>query len=86
MIDSIFKRVIAYLIDMMLISIVVNSIISSTVINFQLDDYKKLYDEYYDIYTLYTEQMNNDINDCDSLDKAIEEKKLTEEKYILDYE
>jgi len=86
MIDNLFKRVIAYFIDMMLVSIVVNSIISSNVVNFQLNNYEKLYKEYYDVYTLYTEQYNNKLETCEDLEKAIEEKKLTEDKFLSDYE
>lgn len=86
MIDSIFKRVIAYLIDMMLISIVVNSIISSKVVNFQLEEYQSLYNDYYEMYSLYLEQSNNNIKTCEDLEKAIEDKNLTEEKYISDLE
>lgn len=86
MIDSMFKRVIAYLIDMMLISIVASSLVSSKVINFQLEDYETLYNEYYEIYSLYVEQSTNDIKTCEELEKAIDEKKLTEEKYITDLE
>lgn len=85
MIDSLFKRVIAYLIDMMLVSIVVNSIVSSNIVNFQLDKYKELYDEYYSIYTLHAEQTLNKIESCSDLDKAINDKKLTEEKFVSDY-
>lgn len=85
MIDSIFKRVIAYLIDMMLVSVVVGSIVSSKVVNFQLENYQKFYKEYYELHTLYQEQTNNDIKTCDDLDKVIEEKKLTEEKYVSEY-
>ena len=85
MIDSLFKRVIAYLIDMMLVSIVVNSIVSSNIINFQLDKYKELYDEYYSIYTLHLEQVNNKIESCSDLDKAVKDKKLTEEKFVSNY-
>ena len=85
MIDSLFKRVIAYLIDMMLVSIVVNSIISSNVVNFQLNKYNKLYDEYYDIYTLHLEQTVNKIESCGDLEKAIKDKKLTEEKFVSSY-
>lgn len=86
MIDSMFKRVIAYLIDMLLISIVASSIVSSKVVNFQLEDYETLYDEYYEIYSLYVEQSTNDIKTCEDLEKAIDEKKLTEEKYVSDLE
>lgn len=85
MIDSLFKRVIAYLIDMMLISIVVNSIVSSNIVNFQLDKYNELYDEYYDIYNLHLEQTINKIENCEDLEKAIKDKKLTEEKFVSDY-
>jgi uncharacterized RDD family membrane protein YckC len=86
MLECIFKRVIAYLIDMMLISIVVSSLVSSKFVNFQLTDYQKLYDDYYEVYTLYAEQISNDIKSCEDLGKAIEKKKLTEDKYILEYE
>lgn len=85
MIDSLFKRVIAYLIDMMLVSIVVNSIISSNVVNFRLNKYNKLYDEYYDIYTLHLEQTVNKIESCGDLENAIKDKKLTEEKFVSSY-
>ena len=85
MIDSLFKRVIAYLIDMMLVSIVVNSIVSSNVVNFQLNKYNRLYDEYHDIYTLHLEQTVNKIESCSDLEKAINDKKLTEEKFVSRY-
>lgn len=86
MIDSIFKRVIAYLIDVMLVSIVVSSVVSSSVVNFQLSKYKEVYNEYNEVYTLYLEQYNNDIKNCDDLEKAINDKKITEKKYVDEFE
>lgn len=86
MIDSLFKRVIAYFIDMLLVSVVVNSLISSSVVNFQLDTYQEIYREYSDFHNLYVEQYNNDIKTCDDLEKSFSDKKITEEKYITSYE
>ena len=84
MIDNIFRRVIAYVMDMILVSIVVSSIISAKVVNFQIDEYNKKYDEYNELYNLYIEQHSNKIENCDDLEKAIEEEKLREEKYVED--
>lgn len=86
MIDSLFKRAIAYFIDMMLVSLVVNSLISSSMVNFQLDTYQDIYKEYTDFHNLYVEQYNNDIKTCENLEKAFSNKKITEEKYINSYE
>lgn len=84
MIDNIFRRVIAYVMDMILVSIVVSSIISAKVVNFQIDEYNKKYDEYNELYNLYIAQHSNKIENCDDLEKAIEEEKLREEKYVED--
>lgn len=86
MIDSMFKRVIAYLIDMMLVSIVVSSFYNSPIINVQLEDYTKNYDEYLELFELYNEQHNNEIKTCDDFEVAFSGKKLTEEKYVSSYE
>ncbi len=84
--DGLFKRVLAYLIDMILVSFVVSSIASSHLVNFQLDDYEKNYKEYAEVVTSYYEHRNNKIKSCDDLAKAIKDKKLTEEKYVSRYE
>jgi hypothetical protein len=82
MIDNIFRRVIAYVMDMILVSIVVSSIISAKVVNFQIDEYNKKYDEYNELYNLYIEQHSNKIENCDDLEKAIEEEKIREHATI----
>lgn len=86
MIDNIFRRVIAYVMDMILVSIVVSSIVSAKVVNFQLEDYNKMYEEYNELYNLYIEQYSNKIENCADLEKAIEEEQISEEKYVNDLE
>lgn len=86
MIDYLFKRVLAYALDMFLVSVVVSCIATNSTINFQLDDYEKYYNEYLEISTIYLEQQNNKIITCDDLNKAVSGKKLTEEEYVLEVE
>lgn len=84
--DGLFKRVLAYFIDMLLVSFLVSTIVSSKVVNFQLTNYQALYSEYKEIYNLYNEQNNSDIKTCDDLTKSIDNKKITEEEYVSRYE
>jgi len=91
MVDDMFKRVMAYCIDMMLVSIVVNSIASSSVVNFQYDKYTKFYNNYLDLYNDYYVQLDNseaikDVKECDDFAKAIDEKKFVDEIYVSKYE
>ena len=82
MIDYLFKRIVAYSLDMFLVSIVVSSIAANSTINFQLDDYEKYYNEYLEVSTIYLEQQANDIKTCEELNTAVDKDKLTEEKYV----
>ena len=86
MINSLFKRIMAYLIDMMLVSIIVSCFASSSIINVQLDDYTEAVNGYNDLEALYSEQSNNEIETCEELEGAISDDNLTEEKYVLNYE
>ena len=55
MIDYLFKRIVAYSLDMFLVSVVVSSIAANSTINFQLDDYEKYYNDYLDVSTIVNE-------------------------------
>ena len=82
--DSLFKRALAYLLDLGLIMIVV-SCISNSRINPQSEKYRELYSSFSKLQTNYYEQQKNDIKTCDDLKNAIDDKKLTEQKYLDDY-
>ena len=83
--DSLFKRALAYLLDLGLIMIVV-SCISNSSINPQSEKYRELYASFSKLQTNYYEQQKNDIKTCNDLKEAIDDKKLTEQKYLDDYE
>lgn len=84
--NGLFKRVLAFCIDMLLISIVVNSIATSPV-NFQYKKYKEFYDNYLDLYVEYSEQLDmEDVDDCSSFENVIKKGKFTYEKYTSQYE
>ena len=83
--DSLFKRALAYLLDLGLIMIVV-SCISNSSINPQSEKYRELYANFSKLQTNYYEQQKNDIKTCNDLKEAIDDKKLTEQKYLDDYE
>lgn len=84
--DKLFKRVLACLIDMLLVSFVVSLLTSSSIINFQLEAYNKNYAEYLQIYQSYVEHNDNEINNCDDLKKAIDDEKLTLDTYVSQYD
>ena len=86
MIDYILKRVVAYAIDMFLVSVVVSSIATNSTINFQIDDYNKYYTEYLEMSSTYLEQQANKINTCDELNSAVSNEKLTEKDYVKEVE
>ena len=86
MIDYILKRVVAYAIDMFLVSVVVSSIATNSTINFQIDDYNKYYTEYLELSSTYLEQQANNINTCDDLNSAVSNEKLTEKDYVKEVE
>ena len=86
MIDYLFKRILAYAVDMFLVSVVVSCIATNSTINFQLDKYNKYYNEYLELTTIYLEQQNNKIITCDDLNKAINDEKITEKKIVLSVE
>lgn len=82
--DSLLKRALAYLLDLGLIMIVV-SCVSNSNINPQIGKYRELYASFSKLQANYYEQQENDIKTCDDLKKAIDDKKLTEQKYLDDY-
>ena len=84
MIDYLFKRIVAYSLDMFLVSIVVSSIATNSTINFQLDDYNKYYKEYLELSSTYLEQESINISTCEELNNVVSKKKLTEEKYVTE--
>lgn len=86
MIDYVLKRVVAYAIDMFLVSVVVSSIATNSTINFQIDDYNKYYTEYLEMSSTYLEQQANKINSCDDLNSAVSNEKLTEKDYVKEVE
>ncbi len=81
-----FRRVLAYAIDMLLVFFVFTTLGNSSIINFQLNSYTKYYDEYEKIFNSYVEHQNNDLKDCQDLEKAITDEKITEEEYISKYD
>ncbi len=83
--DYFFKRVMAYLIDMLLLSIIIRPLTTSF-INFQYDDYSQLYDNYVEYVKLYSEQQNLELAECSDLEKAIADQKLTEENFVTDFQ
>lgn len=87
-IDYFFRRAAAYSIDILLISIVINSLVTSSKVNFQVDDYNKYYSEYYQMYLSYYEHNynNGEVKTCDDFKNAIDTYKLTEDKYVSKYE
>lgn len=87
-IDYYFKRGAAYSIDILLISIVVNCFISSDKINIQYNTYNKYIKEYYEFYLPYYEHNynNSEVDTCSEFKEAIDTYKLTEKKYVDDFE
>lgn len=71
---KLFRRFIAYMIDMMVILIITQSLSGIPAINKQLDDYNKYYEEYVNSSTKYIAFKGD-------LDKYYEDKNLTEEEY-----
>ena len=79
--NNLIKRVIAYIIDMLIIILIVQSLSGVSLINKDLNKYNKAYKEYINLATNYTELKAN-------LTKYYEDKKITEEEYnkITKYE
>jgi len=71
---KIFKRFIAYFIDMMVVLIIVQTISSIPFVNKDLDKYNEVYDEYMETTLEYG-------NFKVDLDKYYEDKKITEKEY-----
>lgn len=72
--NKIFKRFIAYIIDMLIISLIVSILSNTPVINKQINNYNKYYQEYnknYKEYVSFTTDLSNYYQD----------KKLTEKEY-----
>jgi len=82
--DHFLKRVMAYMFDILLLSIMIRPLTKSF-INFQYDDYSNLYNEYYEYAKLYGEQQNLELAECSDLEKAITDQKLTEEKFVTEF-
>lgn len=72
--NKIFRRFVAYTIDMMVITLVVQSLVGIPQINKQLDNYNKYYNEYIKEYQSYLE-FKTDLRDY------YEDKKLSTEEY-----
>ena len=72
--SKIFKRVLAYLIDMFVVLIIVQSISGIPLINKNLDKYTKVYDEYLNSYTEYSKVILD-------LNKYYEDKKIDKKEY-----
>lgn len=78
---KIWKRILAYLIDMMVVLIIVQSISGISVVNRQLDDYNRYYKEYTKLVEEYTGFKSELVSD-------FKNKKLSEKEYhslIEDY-
>ncbi|MBQ8681946.1 MAG: RDD family protein [Bacilli bacterium] len=71
---KLFKRFVAYAIDMMVIVLIAQSLSGVPVINKQLDKYNKYYDNYVELYKTYSAFKIDLTND-------FEDKELTEEEY-----
>ena len=71
---KLFKRLVAYLIDMMVILLLAQSISGIPQINGQLDKYNKYYDKYMDLYGDY-------VSFYGDLNKYYEDESLSEEEY-----
>lgn len=72
--SKIFKRFIAYIIDMMVILIITQCLTGIPQINWQLDNYNKYYNEYLDLYKEYAYFKTN-------INKYFEDKELTLDEY-----
>ena len=71
---KLFKRFVAYMIDMMVVLLIVQCLSGIPQINKQLDDYNKYYDDYVDLYKNYA-AFKLDLNEY------FEDETLTEEEY-----
>lgn len=71
---KLFRRVFAYLIDMMVVILIAQCISGIPLINRQLDAYNKSYDDYEELYEDYA-------NFKIDLSKSFEDKELTEDEY-----
>ena len=60
--NRLFKRFIAYFIDMMVVTLIIQTLTSIPQINRQLDNYNKYYDEYSNLYNNYL-RVKVDLND-----------------------
>lgn len=83
--DGLFKRALAYSLDMLLVVFVASNIAASP-LNYQYNDYMKYVNESNELKKIYKEQSKNKIESCEDLVKAIDEEKLTEEEYVTLYE
>ncbi len=80
-----YRRILAYLFDILLIQLVASYIIASPA-NIQYEGYKKYYDQYNELTTKYNLDKNNNIKTCEQLEKAIDDKKIIDQDIIDDYE
>ena len=72
--QKIIKRVLAYMIDILIVTIIASLITYIPIINKQFDKYQTIYDEYKEIYSEYT-------NTIILLNDSYEDKEITEEEY-----
>lgn len=72
---KLFKRFIAYAIDMFVIILITQSLSGVSVINKQLDTYNKYYDQYMDLFESYGGFKTDLVN-------GFEDKKLSEKEYL----
>ena len=69
-----FKRFIAYLIDMMIVTLIVQCVAGIPQINKQIDKFNKYSDDYIELTNAY-------VSFYGDLKKSFEDKELTEEEY-----
>ena len=68
------KRILSYLIDIIVVSLIVSCLTNLSFINWQLDNYNKNYKEYKKLY-------NNYMNFREDLNNYYEDNKLTADEY-----
>lgn len=85
MLEYFFRRAFAYSLDILLIALIVDLVVTSKV-NFQYKKYNDTYNEYYSEYELYKQHQEIDkIDSCDKLVEYINSEKLFNKNYVDKY-
>lgn len=86
MIEYFFRRAFAYSLDILIIALIVELVVSSN-INFQYKKYNDYYNEYVEEHELYIQHQNIEkIESCEKLVEYINKEELVHKKYIDVYE